>query len=145
VNFRSAFLPRVALLLILPLALSSAARSAEPERPHVAPDAGDPGTVVKVGADSVTVKPDPKPTEDKAEKAAEDQTFALSKEKTRVWVGVVVRERKTPTGQAIRTTQFNRGTLDDLKAGQAITITAQDGVATAIKIQPPPPEAAEKK
>jgi len=93
---------------------------------------GERGTIVGVGPDSITYRPEPPPDGAK-EDAPNERTVTVSPD-TRARFEIIVAEGPTGGGGFSRTYEYKPAKLADLKAGDAVIVCAKDGAAAKVTV-----------
>ena len=97
---------------------------------------GERGTIVRVGPDSITYRPEP-PADGAKEDAPNEQTVTVARDTTTVRFEVIVAEGPAGGGRFSRSYEYKPATLADLKAGDAVIVCAKDGAAAKVTVLPP--------
>ena len=97
---------------------------------------GERGTIVRIGPDSITYRPEPPPDGAK-EDAPNERTVTVNPDTTTVRFEVIVAEGPTGGGGFSRTYEYKPATLADLKAGDPVVVCAKDGAAAKVTVLSP--------
>jgi len=94
---------------------------------------GERGTIVGVGPDSITYRPEPPPDGAKVD-APNERMVTVNPETTTVRFEVIVAEGPAGGGAFSRTYEYKPAKLADLKAGDAVIVCAKDGAAAKVTV-----------